>query len=146
MLGGGAGSAMNWWWDSHVHPHNLYYRFKGAAKYAQYLDMISDRYVLLKDVTEINHQDIKCIGYLLDNRIYGYLYDVNWKYTELNVNPIENVEIIIACDDGTYELRIFDTLSGDITEERVVETSNGKLALFFNRIHQDLAFILKKQS
>lgn len=55
MLGGGAGSAMNWWWDSHVHPHNLYYRFKGAAKYAQYLDMISDRYVLLKDVTEINH-------------------------------------------------------------------------------------------
>ena len=56
------------------------------------------------------------------------------------------MEIIIACDDGTYELRIFDTLSGDITEERVVETSNGKLVLFFNRIHQDLAFILKKQS
>jgi len=145
MLGGGAGSAMNWWWDSHVHPHNLYYRFKGAAKYSQYLDMISNQYILLKDVSTINNPDIKCLGYLLDDRIYGYLYDVNWKYTEPDVKPIENVEMKIACAEGIYQLTIFDTVTGEITEEKVVETVDTNLVLFFNRILKDLAFILKKK-
>ncbi|WP_198664965.1 DUF5060 domain-containing protein [Lewinella sp. IMCC34191] len=34
LFGGGAGSAMSWWWDNYIHPQNLYPHFKGLATVA----------------------------------------------------------------------------------------------------------------
>ncbi|WP_198661768.1 DUF5060 domain-containing protein [Lewinella sp. IMCC34183] len=31
LFGGGAGTAMSWWWDNYVHPRNLYRYFRGIA-------------------------------------------------------------------------------------------------------------------
>ena len=35
LFGGGMGSAMSWWWDSYVHPADLYYHFDGLSKMVQ---------------------------------------------------------------------------------------------------------------
>ena len=32
LFGGGMGSAMSWWWDSYVHPRDLYYHFDGISQ------------------------------------------------------------------------------------------------------------------
>lgn len=34
LFGGGMGSAMSWWWDSYIHPRDLYYHFAPVAKLA----------------------------------------------------------------------------------------------------------------
>lgn len=34
-LGGGAGTALSWWWDNYIHPHNLYGLFTPLAKYCE---------------------------------------------------------------------------------------------------------------
>ncbi len=38
MLSGDAGTAMLWWWDSYVHPRNLYPRFAALAAFADGVD------------------------------------------------------------------------------------------------------------
>lgn len=35
LFGGGLGTGMSWWWDSYLHPQNLYTHFKGPAALAQ---------------------------------------------------------------------------------------------------------------
>jgi len=35
LFGGGLGTAMSWWWDSYVHPRNLYYHFAPVAAIAR---------------------------------------------------------------------------------------------------------------
>ena len=38
LLGGCAGTPMWWWWDSHIHPQNLYSAFKAPAAFAKLVD------------------------------------------------------------------------------------------------------------
>jgi len=35
LLSGSAGSAMLWWWDSHIHPNNLYYHFAALNRFVK---------------------------------------------------------------------------------------------------------------
>ncbi len=38
VLSGDAGAAMLWWWDSYIHPRNLYYHFQAVAAYTRGID------------------------------------------------------------------------------------------------------------
>lgn len=38
MMSGAAGTAMLWWWDSYVHPHNLYHVLTPVRKFADSVD------------------------------------------------------------------------------------------------------------
>ena len=44
MLSGSAGTAMLWWWDSYVHPNDLYYHFGAVAAYAAGIDWPGQNY------------------------------------------------------------------------------------------------------
>lgn len=40
ILSGAAGTAMTWWWQSYIHPENLYYHFTGIKNYSNYVPFI----------------------------------------------------------------------------------------------------------
>ncbi|MEZ4825270.1 MAG: DUF5060 domain-containing protein [Bacteroidia bacterium] len=42
IFGGGLGTAMTWWWDSYIHPKNLYYHFKPVAAVSEEIPFTSD--------------------------------------------------------------------------------------------------------
>jgi hypothetical protein len=35
VMDGAAGTAMLWWWDNHIHPHDLYYHFAALSRFIQ---------------------------------------------------------------------------------------------------------------
>lgn len=45
LMSGCGGGAMPWWWDSYVHPNNVYYRWIGSANYARNEDLDAHGYV-----------------------------------------------------------------------------------------------------
>ena len=49
MMGGTAGAAMQWWWDSWIHPGNLWTVFNGAGIYAEKMDLTA-KFQLLVDI------------------------------------------------------------------------------------------------
>ena len=144
MMGGGAGGAMNWWWDSWVHPNDLYYRFVGAGKFSKNLDMTGSSYELLQSLPDVNssHTQVNIIGYKIDDRVYGYAYDKNWRHDNTNINQ-KNSSFTIPIDDGIYRLDIYDTDTGDIIETRYI-TSIGGLVTFDLTMVEDIAFIIKE--
>ncbi|NLC94482.1 MAG: DUF5060 domain-containing protein [Bacilli bacterium] len=144
IMGGGAGGAMNWWWDSWVHPHNLYYRFEGAAKYSKLMDLRGSTYIQLsslKDITISNNQ-ISILGYRIDNRLYIYLYDKNWTYFYQNIKPKEEVIVTIPFVNGEFKVTIIDTKTGEIIDTASIVINDEKFTFQLPTFHEDIAIIV----
>lgn len=144
MMGGSLGGAMNWWFDSWVHHLNLYHRFKGAATYAKELNMVGSTYeqLRLEDKISISHDDVGILGYRIDNRIYGYLYDIKWKYNYPEIYTKYQVVVKIPFANGTYTLRVFDTMTGEVLSTSTLDVSNEMVELRIS-FKEDIAFIIE---
>jgi len=145
IMGGSLGGAMNWWWDSFVHPLDLYYRFKGAGEFAKKMDLVGENYNLLHKLSgvKINNNNTKILGYIVDDRIYGYLYDKKWTHKNTNINE-KTVNVEIPFMNGKYDLEIYDTDSGELLLTTEVIISNNKFSYSFS-FKEDKAFILKEK-
>lgn len=143
IMGGAAGGAMNWWWDSYVHPYDLYHCFKGAGVFAKLLDLSGSDYSLLNGVAVSNNSNINCIGYKFNDRIYGYVYDKAWTHNNTNMANKANVCITIPFNNGTYTLTIYDTETGTAIGSSSVNVTNGTLTVNLGNVLYDLAFIVK---
>ena len=87
---------MNWWWDSQIHPYNLYYLYQGAATFASHMNLSGSDYSQLTKVSgvTVNRTNVRYLGYRFDNRIYGYLYDGSWTHRNYDNILTKNCVII----------------------------------------------------
>ena len=144
MMSGGAGGAMNWWWDSFVHPYNLYSNFKGAGAYAKEMDLSGKTYELITNQEyQINNSNIDIMGYNLGNKAYGYLYDKLWTYNNTSLVNKNNVSVSLPFNNGTYQLKIYDCDSGEVLETKTIEAVDGMVNFTVPSFRYDLAFIIK---
>lgn len=143
VMNGSAGAAMNWWWDSWVHPNDLYDRFIGIGRFSSRMDMTGDTYDLLHklDGVEVSRSGVGLLGYRIDDRVYGYLYDTLWNHGMTSVyDKVTTVRIPI--ENGSYILEIYDADTGDRVETRDLLTRAGFLE-FTMTLAEDKAFIIK---
>lgn len=142
MMGGGAGAAMNWWWDSWVHPNNLYYRFKGAGAYAKQMNLVGTNYDLLHTLNgvTISNSQTGILGYRVDSRIYGYVFDRNWRHNYTSINT-KTVSFTIPLPSGQYDMFMYDTDTGEITDTLTLIIQSG-VAIFNLTFKEDTAFII----
>ena len=143
MMGGGAGGAMNWWWDSYVHPYNLYHQFAGAGAYAKLLNLSGADYTQLRTLNGVTKSDsVGLIGYRFDNRIYGYVYDKAWKYNNAT-GELNGIYVSIPFTDGNYKLTIYNTDTGYQLLEKNISVSGGNVVIDFPAFTNDIAFIIE---
>ena len=43
LFSGGLGTAMSWWWDSYIHPQDLYFHFIGIEQFVNQVDFLDKR-------------------------------------------------------------------------------------------------------
>ncbi len=140
-----AGGANQWWWDSWIEKYDLWDRFTGASTYALEIDVANKNYDLLQETeaVSVTGTNIKVIGYLLEDAIYGYLYNSRWNYWNREPSSVANVSVHIPLSNGEYTLYIYDTYSGLILEERTILVENEEFSLSDLTITTDYAFIVK---
>lgn len=144
MLGGAAGAAMQWWWDSWIHPNNLWTVFNGAGLFAKQMDLAGEKYMQLKTsgTVMITNEKVKILGYQYQDRVYGYLFDQSWSHMQKEVTMLSST-ITINMASGNYTLEIYNALTGELVSTNAVESVNGKLTFSIN-FTEDIAFIIKK--
>ncbi len=143
MMGGGAGGAMNWWWDSYVHPYNLYYQFAGAGSFAKLMDLTGSDYTQLRTLSGVEKTSgVGLLGYRFNNRIYGYLYDVNWSYFN-ETGELTNVSLKIPFTNGTYTLTFYNATTGIAFSEVELKVTSGVASFNVPKFTSDVAFIIK---
>jgi len=140
----GAGSANHWWWDSWFENFDMWYRLKGAGVYSEYLDLANKQFTSLQTSSvSISDSGIRIMGFLLEDAIYGYIYNNAWNYWNRIPESVEGVDVEIGFSDGTYQLLIFNTDTGEIVSDTQVVVSGGKFVLSDLTITEDFAFILR---
>jgi len=144
MMGGGAGSANQWWWDSWIEAHDRWEWYRGASLYAKQMDLAGKSYTLLQDspLTGVSDSEVKVMGYLLADAVYGYVYDTNWSHWNRNPVPNTGLTITVPCPNGTRTLTVFDTFTGTIISETVVTVTQGYFRFTDWTVSPDFAFIL----
>ena len=143
MMGGGASGAMNWWWDSYVHPYDLYHQFAGAGAYAKLLNLSGADYTQLRTLSGVSKSSgVGLIGYRFDNRIYGYVYDTAWKYNNAT-GELNNINVVIPFTNGTYTLTIYNTNTGYQISSNSITVSDGSVTVNFPAFTNDIAFIIE---
>lgn len=143
MMGGGAGGAMNWWWDSYVHPYNLYYQFKGAGSFAKMMDLTGSDYTQLRTLSGVDKSSgVGLLGYKFNNRIYGYLYDVNWSYFN-ETGELADIFVKIPFTNGTYTVTFYNATTGVEFSSSEVKVTNGIISINVPKFTSDVAFIVK---
>lgn len=143
MMGGGAGGAMNWWWDSYVHPYDLYYQFAGAGSYAKLMDLTGSDYTQLRTLAGVEKSSgVGLLGYRFDNRIYGYLYDVNWAYYN-KTDELSDISVKIPFTNGTYTITFYNATTGVVFSTSEITVTNGAALIGVPNFTSDVAFIIK---
>ncbi|MCI4668063.1 MAG: DUF5060 domain-containing protein [Bacteroidia bacterium] len=61
FFGGGLGSSGSWWWDSYIHPRNLYYHYEAFSTLSQLIDFEKRKYQPAKSYTTGNSGDLSMI-------------------------------------------------------------------------------------
>ncbi|MFA5526595.1 MAG: hypothetical protein WC992_07215, partial [Acholeplasmataceae bacterium] len=114
---------------------------------AQKMDMVGttyDQLRLLNGVTT-SLNNVGLLGYRIDQRVYGYAYDTEWRHNYTNINE-KTANFTIPLTSGNYTMTIYNTDTGDVIETKPLIISNG-IAQFSLTLTEDIAFtILEGQS
>ena len=136
----GAGGAMNWWWDSYVHPYGLYYQFYGAGLFAEKMNLMGS-FERLQNNASTSNSNIGILGYSFNNRAYGYLYNKIWTFKNTSIISTNNFSVTLPIDAGDYEIVIYNTENLAVVD--IIEaTSNGELTFTVPTVLYDVAFIV----
>ena len=146
FMGGGAGGAMHWWWDSWVHPNNLYYQFKGAGIYASKLDLIGSDFDLLQaSDANFSNNNLNQIGYRYPDRVYGYIFDKRWIHSNNKAATMINTTMNLKLSIGDYKIEYYNALTGALISEQNFTNNEAKYLLTLPEFKEDIAYIIIKR-
>jgi hypothetical protein len=141
-LSGSAGSAMSWWWDSHVHPRDLYYHFRALSQFLENVNWIREAYRPAR--VECSAPGLMAIG--LANQRSALVWLHNRAHTWQRVAGGEPVPPAVGASltltglvDGKYALEWFDTWRGQVAKRGSAVAKNGVLELHIPEVGSDLA-------
>ncbi|MFA5006515.1 MAG: Ig-like domain-containing protein [Candidatus Izemoplasmatales bacterium] len=147
MMGGGAGTGMNWWWESWIHPSDAYPVFAGAAAFAADMDLAGSRYGFL-DAAGASVSSAACaiLGYHLGDRAYAYVYDRSYDLaTPVVANKNGVVLTIPGLDAGSYAIRAYDAETGAIMLSATLQVgAGGTLATTLPAFAADIAVAVER--
>jgi len=150
-MGGGCGTGMNWWWESWIEPFDLYDQYTGVATYVSLLDLTAEEsYAFVyglnneQDILTVSRTDTSYMGYLVDNRLYLYIFDTSYTLQNQNVVTKNNTTITTPVfEQGIYQLTFMNTYTGETISSQLISVSNAStITLTIPSFNQDIALIL----
>lgn len=145
-----AGTCLPWWWDTHIEPNLLSRHFHALLKFMANEDRGG---LALKrwstEFTTSTNTQVEIHGLVGKDRIYGFVF--NPKAIEELPPRLPLPLLPTACrltfpemEEGTYRLEIWNTYTGEITEESELRCTNQRLGIELPPTPQDFAFKVRR--
>ncbi|MEL7433898.1 MAG: hypothetical protein AAFN11_08115, partial [Chloroflexota bacterium] len=154
-MNGAAGTGMFWWWDTYIHPNDLYYHFNGVAAFFADENLASTTWSATSAMP--SNRDARVFGQQSNDR--ALLWVVSRDYTEANFlieyqnnlrdgvddptvvdfDDVEDMSIIVSLPDGDYTVELWDTITGEITSAETLTSVDGTLDIPLPTFDTDLA-------
>lgn len=139
---GAAGGAMLWWWDSYVHPNNLYSRFTSLARFAADVPWHEARL----ERADLEHEPAELRVFALRGPGRLLFWAQNPRHTWWNVvqgnriPPVRAASILVSgLGRGPYRLRLYDTWAARYYSDKRVMPTAGRLRIDLGDVPRDVA-------
>ncbi|MDW8321386.1 MAG: DUF5060 domain-containing protein [Armatimonadota bacterium] len=96
LLDGAAGTAMLWWWDNHIHPHDLYYHFAALSRFIRGVNFPQESFRRVEKYTFSWKQPMPSPAYE-DLTLHG---PTSW-----DVHPSNRPTTVLVDAEGKVEIR-----------------------------------------
>lgn len=150
-LGNGAGTAMNWWWESWIETYDCYSAYQGIAIYADKMNLVGSSVRVIAandggyDDAQMSNASVEYMGYIVDNRVYAYLYDKYYALNNQTVSSKSNVIFTVPnIANGVYTVSFYNTVTGALvsTSNQTLSVS-GNLSVTLPTFTADIAVIIE---
>jgi len=143
-----AGTAMPWWWDTHIEPNNLYGHFAGISAFAKGEDRRGRSFRSIRAMIEAPGKEKLAVQGILDHAGgYLWVYDSLWlakpeRPTErqFDAGAILNLTGLL---DGPYAVETWGTLAGRRRTATRLTADDGKLSVVLPAFGRDIAIKVK---
>jgi hypothetical protein len=137
---GNAGGAMIWWWDSYIHPSNLYWRFTPLRRFADTVPWAEGEW----KVIETDASRVNVYGLVQDRTAILWVQNPahHWKniFEKNPISPVPAHEITLGgLPAGRYAIEWWDTQRGEITDRDTAESVGKRLRLALPELPADAA-------
>ncbi len=154
FMGGGAGSGMNWWWESWIDRTDAYSVYQAAARFAKQMDLQGSQYLLLQSMNaayatlSVSSSQVGYLGYCVDDRVYLYLFDTTYTVHNPHVSMKSNLTLSLPClPYGQYHIEWVSTTTGlTLFTDQVVYQSGPSLQVNIPAMSSDFALRIVKNN
>jgi hypothetical protein len=151
LMHGSFGTAMTWWWDSYVHPNDLYQHFAGIAAFFEGEDLAAHQWIYANSTL---NEDASAQIYGLQDDAAALLWIVSDNYSPAyfeaayTANPSDPITFpevndailnLTELTDGEYEVEWWDTYTGVVIGIDSVQVVNGQANISIPTFSTDLA-------
>ena len=138
-----AGSALPWWWDTHIDADNLYYHLAALAKIAKGEDRRGHNFRVVETrIATGQGRQANVRGILAPSLAYVWIFDAAYmKDPTLTVDPVvpeESTFKLVGMKDGLYAVETWDTWTGKRLTRAQVRAANGRIRLTIPPSQSDL--------
>ena len=145
-----AGNAMPWWWNTHIHPNNLYGHFRAVAQFFGDHDPRGHKWQRFRTRHQVDSDEglwLEILGLRNQEKSWYWICDSLGKRHEKRSAPYEfnNVDIDLGLyKDGKYKIEFWDTYKGQIQDATLIDHRHGDLKISLPRFQNDLAVKVKR--
>ena len=145
LLGGTAGTAMNWFWES-ADEQNVYAQFTPAARFSS---LIPWKDPDLKHINRyflgIYSEQICGYGYHREDFCVIWLFATQYDHRHTQATNFGGVKMAPRLPDGQYEIAWFDTYKGEFYHTDTFAVSELYTELVMPPWSRDTAFLIKRK-
>jgi len=130
LLGGSAGTAMQWWWEQ-IHAENLYPLYASISRFLDATGFGAAGWHPAK--TETPDAGVLVYAMAQGSNALAYLLDPRYEYPQGNVDEAQSLEgascVLTNFPEGPYAVTWWDVARGRVIEETQAAAKNGELRL-----------------
>lgn len=145
VMGGGAGTAMNWWWMD-MPAVDGYQSYIGISKMSKRIpwEKPSIRTVTNETIAT-SHNRINVMGYCDNESAYLWFCDNNYLPTCRDEFCFQDETALLPLSEGKYSVKWIDTRSGESFKEDKLKVSGDKAAIKMPKWSVDIAVVVEKE-
>lgn len=145
VMSGAAGTAMLWWWDCYVDPHDLYGRFASVANFTGDVPWTTAGFEPCRPATDV--PQARAMALRGKNRVLAWVQ--NREHTWWNVHEERPAKAIAqvrvqfeGLADGPWQVEFYDTWQGKTLQTKTLRAAGGKLEVELRDLTRDVALKL----
>ena len=146
IMGGGAATAMPWWWYEIPIEYDSYKCYNAVSNFARQIPWsradllnVSDEYV------NINNHLISVMGYRGIDCAYLWFFDNNYLSLCRDRKVFQNETVSFALDSGEYFAEWIDTHSGEVVKREKIMALNRIIEINMPIWSEDIALKIEKE-